>query len=57
VVCTAGYYGHPMVLKDVEEAVRQWTFKPLRENNKPVAYVGKLDFTLCNVGCAEQALQ
>ena len=53
VICTAGYYGHPMVLKDVEEAVQQWRFEPLKENNKPVAYVGKLDFALCNVGCAE----
>jgi len=53
VVCVHGFYGHPMLLKDVEEAVRQWTFKPLKENSVPVAYVGKLDFALCNTGCGQ----
>lgn len=53
VICTAGFLGHPMVLKDVEEAVRQWKFKPLKENNKPVAFVGSLYFALCNIGCSE----
>jgi Gram-negative bacterial TonB protein C-terminal len=53
VICTSGYMGHPMVVKDVEEAVRQWKFKPLTENNKPVAFVGSLNFALCNIGCTE----
>jgi hypothetical protein len=53
VVCAHGSYGHPVLLKDVEEAVRQWRFKPLKEHNVPVAYVGRLDFALCNVGCGE----
>jgi hypothetical protein len=51
VVCVHGFYGPPVLLKDVEEAVRQWKFKPLKENNAPVAYVGRLDFELCNLGC------
>jgi len=53
VVCVHGFYGHPMLLKDVEEAVRQWRFKPLKQNRVPVAYAGKLYFTLCNIGCGE----
>ncbi len=53
VICTAGYLGHPIVLKDVEEAVRRWKFKPLKEDNKPVAFVGSLHFALCNIGCTE----
>jgi outer membrane biosynthesis protein TonB len=53
VICTVGFLGHPMVLKDVEDAVRQWKFKPLKENNKPVAFVGNLYFALCNIGCTE----
>jgi hypothetical protein len=53
VICMAGFLGHPMVLKDVEEAVRQWKFKPLMEYNKPVAFVGSLYFALCNIGCTE----
>jgi hypothetical protein len=40
VVCAHGFYGHSVLLKDVEEAVRQWRFKPLKENDVPVAYVG-----------------
>ena len=55
VVSAKGAYGHPMLVREVESAVRQWTFKPLRENNAPVAYVGHLDFTLCNIGCAPRA--
>ena len=53
VICTAGIVGHPIVLKDVEEAVRRWKFKPLKENNMPVAFVGSLYFALCNIGCTE----
>jgi hypothetical protein len=53
VFCAVGYYGHPGLIKDVEEAVRQWTFKPLKEGNKPVAYLGTLGFALCNIGCGE----
>jgi len=53
VICAVGFHGHPMLLKDVEEAVRQWKFKPLNERNKPVAFVGTLYFALCNVGCTE----
>ena len=54
VVCVRGFYGHPVLLKDVEEAVRQWRFKPLKEHNAPVAYVGKIYFALCNIGCGEE---
>src|SRR5438552_1727295 len=54
VICAAGCLGHPIVRKDVEEAVRQWKFKPLKENNKPVAFVGSLHFALCNIGCTEE---
>lgn len=53
VICTSGAVGHPLVLKDVEEAVRQWKFNPLIENKKPVAFVGNLHFALCNIGCTE----
>ena len=53
VLCAIGFYGQPIILKPVEEAVRQWKFKPLREGNRPVAYVGKLDFALCGIGCDE----
>jgi hypothetical protein len=53
VICTSGFLGHPIVLKPVEEAVRQWKFKPLKEGKQPVAFVGSLYFMLCNIGCTE----
>ena len=56
-ICVPGFYGHPIllkdVLKDVDDAVRQGRFKPLKERNATVAHVGKLYFELCNIGCGE----
>jgi hypothetical protein len=56
VVCAKGFYGHPVILKDVEEAVRQWKFKPLKEHGTPVAYAGTLYFELCNLGCGKKGM-
>lgn len=54
VVCAKGVYGHPMLLSAVEDAVRLWKFKPITQNKAPIAYVGQIDFTLCNIGCGPQ---
>jgi hypothetical protein len=54
VICAKVVHGLPMLLTGVGEAVRQWTFRPVNENNVPVAYVGRLDFTLCNIGCGKE---
>jgi Gram-negative bacterial TonB protein C-terminal len=53
VVCAKGVYGHPMLIRAVEEAVRQWRFRPIKQGSESVAYVGRLDFTLCNIGCGK----
>jgi outer membrane biosynthesis protein TonB len=57
VICTHGAIGHPMLLHEIEAAVRQWAFTPLKESKKRVAYVGNFDFTLCNIGCASEELK
>ncbi|MGD0903882.1 MAG: energy transducer TonB [Terracidiphilus sp.] len=51
VVCAKSVGGIPFTLEPVERAVRAWTFKPEKQNGKPVAYLGQLDFLLCNGEC------
>jgi hypothetical protein len=50
VVCTKNLSGLELVRKPVEAALRSWTFKPEKHNGKPIAYLGQLDFMLCNTG-------
>ena len=38
----------------VEKALRAWTFKPEKQNGGPIAYLGQLDFLLCNTNCGEE---
>ena len=44
---------HPLVVNEVYKALRQWTFQPMEQDGKPVAYVGWLQFEFCRIGCAE----
>jgi hypothetical protein len=54
VTCAKTVSGIPMARLPVERAVRAWTFKPEKQNGKPVAYLGQLDFMLCNIDCGEE---
>jgi hypothetical protein len=54
VVCAKSVSGIPMARLPVEKALRAWTFKPEMQNGKPVAYLGQLDFLLCNTDCGEE---
>jgi hypothetical protein len=53
VVCTKSLTGHPMVRKSVEDALRKWKFSPAGMDGRQVAYVGRMEFTLCNISCGE----
>jgi hypothetical protein len=53
VICTKSLIGHPMIQKAVEDALRQWNFTPADMNGRKVAYVGRMEFTLCNIMCGE----
>ena len=44
---------HPMVVNEVYKALRQWKFQTMKQNGKPVGYVGWLQFEFCRIGCAE----
>jgi len=53
VVCTRSLTGHPMVRASVEDALRKWEFSPAEMDGRRVAYVGRMEFTLCNISCGE----
>ncbi len=55
VVCDKGLIEIPLSGKPVETALRSWKFKPKKQNGRPVAYLGRLEFMLCNVDCGEEA--
>lgn len=53
VVCTKSLIGLPMVRTSVENALRKWKFSPAEMDGKRVAYVGRMEFALCNISCGE----
>lgn len=55
VVCAKSKSGSAMVQKPVETALRSWRFKPATFKGRPVAYLGLMQFTLCNILCGEDA--
>jgi hypothetical protein len=54
VVCAKSLAGILMARRPVEKALQSWTFKPRKQEGKPVAYLGQLDFMLCNADCGEE---
>jgi hypothetical protein len=54
VVCLKSLAGHPLIRAEVEKSLRSWTFRRAEVNGKPVAYLGRLEFTLCNILCGDQ---
>lgn len=54
VVCLKSEARYPLVRAEVEKALKSWTFRPAESNGRAVAYVGRLQFTLCNILCGEQ---
>lgn len=53
VFCTKTLSGFQLARKPVEDALRLWKFKPAMQDGKAIAYLGQLDFILCNLGCKE----
>jgi hypothetical protein len=56
VVCLQWQEGLPIVRVAVERALEKWTFKREEVNSKSVAYVGQLQFVLCNTDCGDDGL-
>jgi hypothetical protein len=55
VVCLKTISGSSLARKPVEAALQEWKFKPEKLNGKPVAYLGQLNFLLCNLDCGKEA--
>lgn len=53
-VCIKSVSGLLLLQKSVENAVLQWKFKPALADGKPVAYLGWLEFTLCDTDCGDK---
>jgi len=51
VVCLKVAATHPLLKESVERALSSWQFKPAAEKRQPVAYLGRLEFLLCNINC------
>lgn len=54
VVCLKSLAGNPWIRAEVESAVKRWKFKVVEVESKPVAYLGRLEFRLCNISCGDQ---
>jgi Gram-negative bacterial TonB protein C-terminal len=54
VVCMKSLAKHPLIRAEVEKALKSWTFRPAEVNGRAVAYLGRLEFTLCNILCGDQ---
>ena len=53
VVCVKSVIGLPMARLEIEKALKNWTFTPASMEGKPVAYLGEMEFSLCNLSCGE----
>jgi hypothetical protein len=53
VVCTRTLAGFAPASAEVDKAVRQWRFKPVKVDGKWSAMTGVLQFRLCNINCGK----
>jgi len=56
-MCVKTLTGHPILQAEVEKALRSWTFEPAKAGDQPVAYLGRLEFTLCNISCGKEGIR
>jgi len=54
VACVKSLPGHPMIRLEIEKALKNWTFTPANVEGEPVAYLGEMEFSLCNISCGEK---
>jgi len=54
VVCVKTISGIDFARKPVEKALKSWTFEPKKQDGKPIAFLGQLNFLLCNLDCGNE---
>jgi hypothetical protein len=56
VICVKTLIGLPILEAEVEKALHAWTFEPAKAGGRPVAYLGRMEFTLCNISCGKERI-
>ena len=56
VICAQSLVGPPILAKPTEKALKTWTFKPEKQGGKRVAYLGILQFSMCNISCGDEGI-
>lgn len=56
VACIKTMHTHPILQLEVERALKKWQFKPATVKDHSVAYLGVLQFKLCNINCGSDGM-
>jgi hypothetical protein len=51
VTCAVALSGHPLVLPNALDAIKQWRFRPYKVDGKRVSVLGHFDFCFSTSGC------
>ena len=51
VTCAVALSGHPLILPNALDAIKQWRFRPYEANRKRVPVLGYFDFCFSTSGC------
>ena len=51
--CMQSRTGHPLIRAEVLRALQSWIFKRAEMDGRPVGYLGRLEFRLCNINCGD----
>jgi Gram-negative bacterial TonB protein C-terminal len=54
IVCLTSVTKQPWIQSEVEKALKSWKFRRAEVNGKAVAYLGRMEFILCNILCGDQ---
>jgi hypothetical protein len=53
VICLKIAAIHPLIRTALERALSSWAFKREELDGRPIAYLGRLEFFLCNINCGK----
>jgi hypothetical protein len=53
VICAKTIIGLTGFSSRIEQALKAWRFRPVLSDGTPVSYLGRIQFSLCNVDCGK----